>query len=54
MRQKDKCATEGLVTTHNVSTINEDVKNEDPFVTLLQKLETYAAGYIYIFSIFYY
>ncbi|XP_011059948.1 PREDICTED: uncharacterized protein LOC105149319 [Acromyrmex echinatior] len=44
MRQKDKCGTEGLVTTYNVSPTNEDVKNEDPFVILLQKLETHAAG----------
>ncbi|KYN40729.1 hypothetical protein ALC56_05040 [Trachymyrmex septentrionalis] len=53
MRQKDKCATEGLITTHNVSMINEDVKNEDPFVTLLQKLETYAAGDDIIWNIYY-
>ncbi|KYN18786.1 hypothetical protein ALC57_08862, partial [Trachymyrmex cornetzi] len=52
MRQKDKCAT-GLVTTHDVSTINEDVKNEDPFVTLLQKLEMYAAGDDVIWNIYY-
>jgi len=36
----------------------EDVKNkslieQDPFLTLLQKLETHAARYIYIFIIFY-
>ncbi|XP_018307725.1 interaptin [Mycetomoellerius zeteki] len=57
MRQKDKCATEGLVTAHNVSTINEDIKNgtliEDPFVTVLQKLETRGAGDDCIWNVYY-
>jgi len=58
MEQKDdECATEGLVMAQYGNTI-EDIKNEslieqDPFLTLLQKFETHAARYIYIFIIFY-
>jgi len=57
MEQKDECATEELIMAQYGSTI-EDIKNEslieqDPFLTLLQKLETHAARYIYIFTIFY-
>jgi len=57
MEQKDECTTEGLVMAQYGNTI-ENIKNEslieqDPFLTLLQKLETHAARYIYLFIIFY-
>ncbi|XP_012521926.1 putative uncharacterized protein DDB_G0282133 [Monomorium pharaonis] len=57
MKQKNECATEELVMTQNVS-MNEDIKNEslaeqDPFLTLSQKLETLGARDDCIWHIYY-
>ncbi|XP_011689238.1 PREDICTED: uncharacterized protein LOC105450861 isoform X2 [Wasmannia auropunctata] len=56
--QKDECATEELVTAH-FSTIkdirNESLTEQDPFLKLLQKLETHAtSGYCIVDYTIYY